>query len=121
MEQSKRLYSVTLIVSDAEIAQQWPDRHNTDPTIGVTTVIARALADARAQDRERIAELEKGLAEVLGAVTCDCLHHKKSERHKSGEPCPVRMRLLALSASQPRSEEEGNGRLRISTQERSHE
>jgi hypothetical protein len=62
-----------------------------------------AVAAGRAEGEQRVGlekdarieKLERALREVLDGVSCDHLHHKKSERHGFDTPCPVYARLRA--------------------------
>ena len=52
------------------------------------------------QQAQRIGELERLLLEVRNGLSCENLHHKKSEQHAFDEPCKVLGRIdFALSAS----------------------
>ena len=53
----------------------------------------------RDQQAQRIGELEGLLREVRNGLSCENLHHKKSEQHAFDEPCKVLVRIdFALSA-----------------------
>lgn len=53
----------------------------------------------RDQQAQRIGELEGLLREVRNGLSCENLHHKKSEQHAFDEPCKVLGRIdAALSA-----------------------